>query len=202
MRLPSANSPITQVQSPDPKAMGCEESWGGVPLTESTKAVTRRQPALHTSVFLDELLLLDSTFIKGMRCGTSSAGDRRSGVRTQHSSSAAAQARKHPVQPPRVQAAHRLQSSTSPHWRRCWQRRESDCVHSNLLSVPSVFVSIASRWVCPALQAWPPSHAAIRLSSSGLCLQDSRATRSSSRIPKTGLGSASTLNAIGSRPRH
>jgi hypothetical protein len=38
------------------------------------------------------------------------------------------------------------------------------------------------------LQAWPPSHAAIRLSSSGLCLQDSRATRSSSRIPKTGLG--------------
>ena len=28
MRLPSANSPITQVQSPDPKAMGCEESLG------------------------------------------------------------------------------------------------------------------------------------------------------------------------------
>ena len=28
MRLPSANSPITQVQSPDPKAMGCEGELG------------------------------------------------------------------------------------------------------------------------------------------------------------------------------
>jgi hypothetical protein len=138
MRLPSANSPITQVQSPDPKAMGCEESWGGVPPTESTKAVTRRQPALPYVGISRRAPSPGLHLHQGHALWHLFGWGPRSGVRTQHSSSAAAQARKHPVQPPRVQAAHRLQSSTSPHWRRCWQRRGSDCVHSNLLSVPSV----------------------------------------------------------------
>lgn len=36
MRLPSSNSPMTQVHSPDPKAIGWEVIRGGVPSTEST----------------------------------------------------------------------------------------------------------------------------------------------------------------------
>ena len=38
MRLPSSNSPMTQVHSPDPNAMGWDVIWGGVPPAESTKA--------------------------------------------------------------------------------------------------------------------------------------------------------------------
>ena len=36
MRLPSSNSPMTQVHSPDPNLIGCEVIWGGVPLAGST----------------------------------------------------------------------------------------------------------------------------------------------------------------------
>src|SRR5262245_33093344 len=38
IRLPSSNSPTTHVHSPDPKLIGCDLTWAGVPPVVSTKA--------------------------------------------------------------------------------------------------------------------------------------------------------------------